>query len=84
MLLTLSRKKQITGNPATYNALALHIHISIIEGKVAFQAKQCITPNTMAQMSCPARTSGRSSGPSLKGTDQNGGTEVEEVGSKFR
>jgi hypothetical protein len=84
MLLTLSRKKQITGNPVTNTALALHIHISISEGKVVFQAKQCTTPNKLAQMNCPARASGRSSGPSPKDADQNGGTEVEEMVSKFR
>jgi hypothetical protein len=58
-LLILKRIKQSTGNPVINDALALHIHISMIDGKLVFQAQQCTNPNRVAQKIWQSRASGR-------------------------
>jgi hypothetical protein len=83
-LLARRSKKQSSGNAVISDALALHIHISMIDAKLVFQAQQWSAPNKIAQMSCHSRTSGRFLGPSSNGIDQNVGTEVDDVGTNSR
>jgi hypothetical protein len=59
LLLIFKRIKQSTGNPLINDALALHVHISMIDGKIVFQAQQCTKPNRVAPKSWQGRASGR-------------------------
>jgi hypothetical protein len=81
------RSTQKTGGKTVIDtALALHIHISTVEGNLAFQATQCTPPKREAEIIWKPMTNGRFSGSSLTGIAQNEGTESEvgDIGSKFR